>query len=62
MVLLKKYLIAIVVVAIGYLGIAYALSRFFNRDFDFSTRLIAAFIFGILVTLFQVFMSKRKRR
>ncbi len=59
---LKKYLVAIVVVALVYLGISYALSRFYNRDFDLTTRLIVAFVFGVGVTLFQVFMSKRKRR
>lgn len=59
---LRKYLIAIIVVALVYLGISYALSKFFDREFDFTTRLIVAFAFGIIVTLFQVFISKKKRR
>jgi Zn-dependent protease with chaperone function len=59
---LKKYLIAIIVVALVYLGISYAFSRFFDREFDLITRLIVAFAFGIVVTLFQIFISKRKRR
>jgi len=59
---LRKYLTAIVVVALVYLVISYVLSRFFNKEFDFTTRLIAAFVFGIGVTLFQVFISKKKRR
>ena len=60
--LLRKYLIAIVVVALVYLAISYVLSKFFDREFDFTTRLIVAFVFGIGVTLFQVLMSKKKRR
>lgn len=56
----RKYAIAVVVIAMIYLGISYLLSSFYGRDFDFGIRLVIAFGFGILITLAQVFITKKK--
>lgn len=58
----KKYAIAILVITLFYLGVSYLLSIFFGRDFNFGTRLVIGLGFGILITLAQVFISKKKRR
>tara|TARA_B100001059_G_C17786229_1_gene557271 strand:+ start:1498 stop:1680 length:183 start_codon:yes stop_codon:yes gene_type:complete len=58
----KKYLISIVVMAVIYLGISYLFSAFFGRDFNWSQRLISGMFFGILITVFQVFITKKKKR
>lgn len=58
----KKYIIAIIVIALFYLGVSYLMSLFFGREYDFGTRLLMGFGFGILITLFQVFLGKKKKR
>ena len=58
----KKYLISIIVMGIVYLGVSYLFSVFFGQEFNWVNRSISAVVFGVVVTVVQVYLAKKKRR
>ena len=59
---IKKFVIPAAIMAGIYMIVSYLFSLVFNREFNGLTRLIYSLIFGIAMTIVQVYITKKKRR
>ena len=59
---IKKFVISAAIMAGIYMIVSYLFSLVFNREFNGLTRLIYSLIFGIAMTIVQVYITKKKRR
>ena len=57
-----KFVISAAIMAGIYMIVSYLFSLVFNREFNGLTRLIYSLIFGIAMTIVQVYITKKKRR
>ena len=57
-----KFVISAAIMAGIYMIVSYLFSLVFNREFNGLTRLIYSLIFGIAITIVQVYITKKKRR
>ena len=58
----KKFSAAVLIMAAIYFGVSYVASRIFGQEFDWIARIFAALAFGVIITLVQYYLSKKKKR